>query len=37
VTPVGRRPAELFGALRGTLEIVGDVLAPTGERWEAES
>ena len=37
VAPVGRRPGELFGALRGTLEIVGDVVAPTGERWDAES
>lgn len=37
VAPIGRKPGELFGALRGSLEIVGDVIAPTGERWKAES
>jgi prevent-host-death family protein len=37
VMPVGRRPAELFGALRGSLAIVGDVVSPTGERWDADS
>lgn len=37
VAPIGRKPGELFGALKGSLEIVGDVIAPTGERWKAES
>lgn len=36
VMPVGRRPG-LFGALRGSLVIVGDVISPTGERWDADS
>lgn len=34
--PVGRQPKDLFGALRGRIEIVGDVVAPTGELWDAE-
>ncbi|HEY8209854.1 MAG TPA: type II toxin-antitoxin system prevent-host-death family antitoxin [Myxococcaceae bacterium] len=32
VMPVRRRPAKFFGALRGTLAIVGDVVSPTGEK-----
>jgi prevent-host-death family protein len=36
VTPVGKRPADLFGALRGTLEITGDIVAPTDVTWDAE-
>ena len=35
--PVGRRPADLFGALRGYFEIEGDLVAPTGVPWNAES
>ncbi len=32
-----RRPPEsLFGALRGTVEILGDIVAPVGIDWEAE-
>ncbi len=26
----------LFGALRGSVVILGDLVAPTGERWEAD-
>lgn len=26
----------LFGYLRGTGEITGDIVAPTGETWEAQ-
>lgn len=30
--PTQRAP---FGAARGTIEIVGDIVAPTEEEWEA--
>ena len=36
--PVGERPLELWGALRGLMELVAevDLTAPTGEVWAAE-
>ncbi len=29
-------PAELFGRMKGTFKIVGDIVSPLGERWEAD-
>lgn len=29
-------PPPLFGAMRGSVAILGDIVAPTGERWEAD-
>jgi prevent-host-death family protein len=29
-------PASLFGYLKGRMQIVGDIVAPTGSAWEAE-
>jgi prevent-host-death family protein len=29
-------PPPLFGALRGSVVILDDLVAPTGERWEAD-
>ena len=26
----------VFGRMKGTIEIVGDIVAPTGERWDAD-
>ena len=34
VAPVPERP--LFGYLRGKGEVAGDIIAPTGETWEAQ-
>ena len=34
VEPVPERP--LFGYLRGKGKITGDIVAPTGENWEAQ-
>ena len=34
VEPVPARP--LFGYLRGKGKITGDIVAPTGETWEAQ-
>ena len=25
-----------FGRMKGTIEILGDIVGPTGERWEAD-
>jgi prevent-host-death family protein len=27
----------LYGRMKGTITIVGDIVAPTGEKWHAES
>ena len=35
LVPIGRRPASAVGALRGHIRITGDIVAPTGVRWEA--
>lgn len=29
-------PRPLYGAMRGSVSILGDIVAPTGERWEAD-
>lgn len=35
VTPESKRP--LRGLLKGQVEILGDVIGPTGEVWDADS
>lgn len=34
--PFRKRPDSLFGILRGSVEILGDIVAPVGEEWEAD-
>ena len=34
LAPTASRP--LFGYLKGSMEIRGDIIGPTGERWEAD-
>jgi prevent-host-death family protein len=29
-------PRPLFGFMKGTVEIEGDIISPSGEKWEAE-
>ncbi len=36
LVPVGQAAPEVFGRMRGTAEIVADIVAPVGERWEAD-
>lgn len=36
IVPATEKPGKLFGALKGTVVEMGDILSPTGERWEAE-
>lgn len=36
LVPAGKAPASVFGHMRGTAEILGDIVAPVGERWEAD-
>jgi len=34
--PAKKRPPTLFGRMKRTIEIVGDIVASTGERWQAD-
>ena len=34
--PAKRRPESLFGAMKGSVLYMGDVVSPIGEEWEAE-
>lgn len=35
LVPVDEAPA-LFGAMKGSVTILGDIVGPTGEKWEAD-
>jgi prevent-host-death family protein len=35
LVPVDEAPP-LFGCMRGSVDIVGDIVSPTGESWEAD-
>ena len=37
LVPIPAEPRSLFGYMKETLRITGDVVAPTGETWEAVS
>jgi prevent-host-death family protein len=37
LVPVPAEPKSLFGYMRNTVTIKGDVVAPTGESWNADS
>src|SRR5260370_14761751 len=36
VLPAEPKPPAIFGRMKGTVEIMGDIVAPTGERWQAD-
>ena len=36
LVPVTSGAGQLFGGMQGTGRVVGDIVAPTGERWDAE-
>ena len=36
LVPAKRRPRPLFGAMKGSVVYMGDVVSPIGEEWEAE-
>jgi antitoxin (DNA-binding transcriptional repressor) of toxin-antitoxin stability system len=37
LVPVKRVPDTLFGALRGSIQVTGDIVAPIDTDWEALS
>lgn len=36
LTPKKKKAKSLFGYLKGQIIIKGDIIAPTGAKWEAE-
>jgi prevent-host-death family protein len=36
LVPFDEQPPEIFGYLKGTVTFHGDIVAPTGERWNAD-
>ena len=36
LVPAKHRPDTLFGAMRGTVKITGDIISPLGEEWEGD-
>ncbi len=36
VMPISSRKVSLLGCLKGSIEICGDLVEPTGEAWEAD-
>ncbi|HVN06462.1 MAG TPA: type II toxin-antitoxin system Phd/YefM family antitoxin [Bryobacteraceae bacterium] len=36
VVPVAGSGNQVFGRMRGTIEILGDIVSPTGEVWNAD-
>jgi prevent-host-death family protein len=37
VVPMDRRPETFIGSMKGTMEIVGDIVAPIDVKWEADA
>jgi prevent-host-death family protein len=34
--PVEQQPPSVFGRMKGTVEILGDIVASTGEQWQVD-
>ncbi len=37
LVPVDEAPPPLFGFMKGSVHIRGDIVAPTGESWDADA
>ncbi len=37
MVPVKRKPATLFGAMKGSVTFMGDIISPIDVEWEAQS
>jgi prevent-host-death family protein len=36
LVPVEQEIPQIFGRMKGTVRILGDIVGPTGEKWEAD-
>ncbi len=37
LVPIDEREVTLFGAMKGTIHVQGDIISPIGEVWDAEN
>ena len=37
LVPCDEKAAPIYGCMKGTVTILGDVVSPTGEKWDAGS
>lgn len=37
LVPVDERPESFIGSMKGTMEIVGDIISPIDEKWDADA
>jgi prevent-host-death family protein len=37
LVPLDEEAPSIFGRMKGTVKILGDIVGPTGEKWFAES
>jgi prevent-host-death family protein len=35
--PIRDRPESFIGSMKGTMEIVGDIISPIDEKWDADA
>jgi len=36
LAPIEQEIPQIFGRMKGTIRILGDIVGPTGEKWEAD-
>ena len=36
LAPLAEELPDIFGRMKGTIEILGDIVSPTGEVWDAD-
>jgi prevent-host-death family protein len=36
LVPIEEKEISLFGAMKGSIHIIGDIVAPIGEDWDAD-
>ena len=36
VVPTEDKTPQIFGRMKGSVQILGDIVGPTGEKWEAD-
>ena len=36
LAPIEQEIPQIFGRMSGTIRILGDIVGPTGEKWEAD-
>ena len=37
LVPINETPVSFIGSMKGTMEIVGDIISPIDEKWDADA